>query len=175
MPKKPSAKAASKRADQYMLRFPDGMRDRLAKLAGANGRSMNAEVLEAVEKHLEGSDRITQIWEFIEKHRENTEAIPRIWAAVENIEIYLERSADGESPAGLRMWRQHREHEAREAARPLITADQAKKIRALIESPTDETRLLKVLKVSSVEEIRNFDRVISILEQRRRSKEDPPS
>jgi hypothetical protein len=56
-----------------------------------------------------------------------------------------------------------------------INADQAKKIRALIESPTDETRLLKVLKVSSVEEIRNFDRVISILEQRRRSKEDPPS
>jgi predicted DNA-binding protein len=174
MPKKSSRKVASKRADQYMLRFSEGMRDRLAKLAGANGRSMNAEILEAIEKHLEGTDRITQIWQFVEKHRENIEALPRIWAAVENIEIYLERSAEGESPAGLRMWRQHKEHQARVASLPPISAEQAAVIRRLIqETEADEARLLKLLGAPTVEEIKDFDRVVSILEQRRRA--DPPA
>lgn len=31
--------------DQYMMRFPDGMRDEVAAAAKANGRSMNAEII----------------------------------------------------------------------------------------------------------------------------------
>lgn len=32
-------------ADKYVLRLPDGMRDKLTKLAKANNRSMNAEIV----------------------------------------------------------------------------------------------------------------------------------
>ncbi|MGX1587351.1 Arc family DNA-binding protein [Brevundimonas diminuta] len=34
--------------DQYMLRLPDGMRDRIRAAAEANGRSMNAEIVAAL-------------------------------------------------------------------------------------------------------------------------------
>lgn len=39
--------------DQYMLRLPDGMRDRIAELAKASGRSMNAEIVARLERSLE--------------------------------------------------------------------------------------------------------------------------
>lgn len=32
-------------ADKYVLRMPDGMRDKITALAKANGRSMNAEIV----------------------------------------------------------------------------------------------------------------------------------
>jgi hypothetical protein len=35
----------SRTADQFLLRLPEGMRDRIRQAAEANGRSMNAEVL----------------------------------------------------------------------------------------------------------------------------------
>lgn len=38
--------------DKYILRFPEGMRDALKGLAKKNARSMNAEVLVALERHL---------------------------------------------------------------------------------------------------------------------------
>jgi hypothetical protein len=50
------------------------------------------------------------------------------------------------------------------------------KIRALIrETEQDEDRLLKVLKASSVEDIKEFDRAMGLLEGSRRSKENPPA
>lgn len=36
--------------DRYIVRFPDGMRDRLAEAARANGRSMNAEIVARLEQ-----------------------------------------------------------------------------------------------------------------------------
>lgn len=36
--------------DRYMLRLPDGMRDRIKAAAEANNRSMNAEIVAALEK-----------------------------------------------------------------------------------------------------------------------------
>ncbi|MCF3642911.1 Arc family DNA-binding protein [Rhizobium sp. TRM95111] len=42
--------------DQYMLRFPDGMRDRLKATAEQNGRSMNAEIITRLEASLAGAD-----------------------------------------------------------------------------------------------------------------------
>ena len=172
MPKKSGANVAAKRADQYMLRFPHGMRDRLAKLAGANGRSMNAELLEAVEKHLQGSDRTTQIWEFLEKHRENIETISEIWRGLENLE-YEVRPLIEERDYAARI-RAQSEHRTRVANLPAITAEQAAVIRRLIqETGANEERLLELLEASSVEEIKEFDRVVSILEQRRRA--NPPA
>lgn len=70
--KKATKKIAAKNADQYMLRFPEGMRDQLAALAEANGRSMNTEVIAALERHLQrGSDieqleaKLDRLWAFV--------------------------------------------------------------------------------------------------------------
>lgn len=89
MAKKPVKKIASKNADQYMLRLPSGLRDQVAKLAGENGRSMNTEIIEAIEKHLERVNRVTAIGQFIDKHRENIELLDNIWAAIIDVEDRL--------------------------------------------------------------------------------------
>jgi len=86
MAKKILKKIAAKDADQYMLRLPPGLRDRIASRAAQNGRSMNTEIVEAIEKYLEGSDRMTRVWEFIEKHREHIEEINYIADAVRVLE-----------------------------------------------------------------------------------------
>src|SRR5208282_1880134 len=39
----------SEKQDRLIVRFPDGMRDRIAALAKANKRSMNAEVISMIE------------------------------------------------------------------------------------------------------------------------------
>lgn len=39
------AASSSSRQDQYILRFPDGMRDRIKDAAERNFRTMNAEIL----------------------------------------------------------------------------------------------------------------------------------
>ncbi|OXS89933.1 hypothetical protein B7H01_19870 [Pandoraea apista] len=43
-------KAPSRTADQFVVRFPDGMRDRIASAAKDSGRSMNAEIVARLEK-----------------------------------------------------------------------------------------------------------------------------
>lgn len=40
----------SDKQDKFMLRFPDGMRDRIREEAEANGRSMNAEIIHRLEQ-----------------------------------------------------------------------------------------------------------------------------
>lgn len=45
-------KIAAKGADQYMLRLPRGLRNRVARRAVENGRSINTEIVDAVQKHL---------------------------------------------------------------------------------------------------------------------------
>ena len=69
-------KIAAKNADQYLLRLPDGLKDRVAQRAAENGRSMNTEIVTAIERYLTDADRITQLWEFFEKHKETIEALP---------------------------------------------------------------------------------------------------
>lgn len=39
----------SRKLDQYIVRFPDGMRDRLKAVAAENGRSLNAEIIARLE------------------------------------------------------------------------------------------------------------------------------
>lgn len=41
--------------DKYVLRMPDGMRDRIKRAAEKNNRSMNAEILARLEMTLDGS------------------------------------------------------------------------------------------------------------------------
>jgi predicted DNA-binding protein len=98
--------------DRIIVRLPEGMRERIAERAATNGRSMTAEVVEAIEKHLEGADRMTRVWEFIEKHRENVEALDRVWDAVEDLEHRVEK-IDGDGSGVLTEWRYKKEDEAR--------------------------------------------------------------
>lgn len=40
-------------ANQYVVRFPDGLRDQIKALAKANRRSMNAEIIVALEARMQ--------------------------------------------------------------------------------------------------------------------------
>jgi Arc-like DNA binding dprotein len=166
--------------DRIIVRLPDGLRDQLAAFAEANGRSMTAEVVAAIQEHLRGATRIAQLWDFFERHRQNIELIeqhrpdieliPIVRRSVENLELFAQEAND-EFPSSLRNFRMYKEREAREAALPPITDEQAKQIRALIkEAEMDEALLLKIFKAPSVEEIRDFDRVISALMGRIRNR-----
>lgn len=44
-----STKPPSRTAEQFVVRLPEGMRDRIAELAKQNGRSMNAEIVQRLE------------------------------------------------------------------------------------------------------------------------------
>jgi hypothetical protein len=158
MAKKPVGKMVGKRADQYMLRLPPGLRDSVARRAAENGRSMNTEIIEAIEKHLRDADRVTQLWEVFDKHRENIEALDLIMGAVKGLERAVGDLTEGAFYGRLTGTREAAEREAREASKPPITAEQAAIIRGLIkETGADEAKLLALLRASSIEEIRDFE------------------
>ena len=46
----------SRTSDKFILRLPDGMRDDLKRIAKANGRSMNSEIIERLSASLKGDD-----------------------------------------------------------------------------------------------------------------------
>lgn len=46
-------KFPSQLQDKFTVRFPEGMRDKIAEKAKENNRSMNAEIILALEKYLE--------------------------------------------------------------------------------------------------------------------------
>jgi hypothetical protein len=45
----------SRTADQYIVRFPEGLRDKIKALAKANRRSMNAEIVFALEERMQAA------------------------------------------------------------------------------------------------------------------------
>jgi hypothetical protein len=79
MAKEPTT-PAGRGSDQFVIRFPEGMRDRIAKLAAENGRSMNAELIDRLEKSMVDSDDI--------KNLENT--VARLWDRIDTIREILE-------------------------------------------------------------------------------------
>lgn len=46
---------------QYMLRLPVALRERVKARAADNGRSMNTEVIAAIERHLVASNRLDEL------------------------------------------------------------------------------------------------------------------
>ena len=42
--------------DQYTLRLPDGLRDRIKAAAAANGRSMNTEIIASLQAAMDGEE-----------------------------------------------------------------------------------------------------------------------
>jgi predicted DNA-binding protein len=179
MPKGSKVASKTKRAvdsihdrDRIIVRLPDGMRDQLGNLAEANGRSMTAEVVAAIERHLKSVDRVTQIWETLKKYEQDIEDISLIRQAVLNLEGAMGNVGEDSEFYGIlrRNFDMRREAE-RMAKLPTITAEQVAHIRALIkETGVPEEKLLKYLKVSSIEEIKDFERAVAALEARRRHK-----
>ncbi|WP_211097475.1 Arc family DNA-binding protein [Burkholderia sp. LS-044] len=81
----PSTGPVGRESDKFMLRFPDGMRDRIAESAKKNGRSMNAEIVSRLDVSLNSSADIVsqkllrEIRLYEEKHGINFgEAIERL-------------------------------------------------------------------------------------------------
>lgn len=62
----------SSKQDQYMIRFPDGMRDMVKAAAETNGRSMNAEIIERLAASFASDDslhyKLDAILERLERH-----------------------------------------------------------------------------------------------------------
>jgi predicted DNA-binding protein len=172
MGKKSIRKIAAKDADQYMLRLPPGLRDRLARRAAENGRSMNTEIVEAIEQHLTGADRVTQLWEFYEKHQENIETIPVILSAILAIEANVPNPEDADIPPPrvLSHWHWQREmkkEDAYVASLPLVTPEQVQIIKALLKgTDSDEKRFLRIVGASRIEDIRGFERAASCVGER---------
>jgi predicted DNA-binding protein len=67
MAKQTASTRPGRGADQFIVRMPDGMRDRIAALARVNGRSMNAEIVAALERYIQDEDSIPMLWDRIEK------------------------------------------------------------------------------------------------------------
>ncbi|MDP1542420.1 MAG: Arc family DNA-binding protein [Polycyclovorans sp.] len=51
----------SDKQDKFMLRLPDGMRDKLKEAATAAGRSMNAEIVQRLEQSFDPEARVIQL------------------------------------------------------------------------------------------------------------------
>jgi hypothetical protein len=160
-------RTAVREGDQYLLRLPPGMRERLEQRAAANGRAMAAEVIEAIEKHLTSADRVTQLWETFAKHQENIEAIPVILSAIREIESCLESYTD--SPSALYRWEEGKRYNAYVATLPLVTADQVQTIRALLkETGVDEETLLGAMGAPRIEDIK-FEPAMKYVGERMRN------
>ena len=55
------AKPPSKTAPQFVLRYSPEMRDKIARLAKANGRSINSELIALLERALSHGDQVEQL------------------------------------------------------------------------------------------------------------------
>lgn len=69
----------SDKQEQYIVRFPDGMRDRIKDAAAANKRSMNAEIIHRLQDSLDFDD--------YEKARER---LPRPEDEAERLALFAE-------------------------------------------------------------------------------------
>jgi len=71
-------------SDQFVLRLPDGMRDRIKAAAERNNRSMNAEIVATLEVHFPEPTQLTEL------QRSLDAAIDQLYSASEE-EIFLKK------------------------------------------------------------------------------------
>jgi len=65
------ADLTNRNSDKFMLRLPDGMRDRIKAAADLNGRSMNAEIIQTLEEEypITASDpEIMEIYQILTRY-----------------------------------------------------------------------------------------------------------
>lgn len=58
-------------SEKFMLRFPDGMRDRVREEAEINSRSMNAEIIHRIQRTLDMDDYVPKV----NAHEDKTELV----------------------------------------------------------------------------------------------------
>ncbi len=80
----------SEQQDRLIVRFPDGMRDRIATLAKANGRSMNAEIISMIETWFSQTERPTDK----EQKTDLVQEIRELRCAIEKFQTEFEEMRD---------------------------------------------------------------------------------
>lgn len=80
------SKYPSQTQDKFTVRFPDGMRDEIAKRAEANGRSMNSEIVQILQDALNNDD-ISNIEDYDKPTSDDfKKAARRMFIAIEEFE-----------------------------------------------------------------------------------------
>lgn len=79
-------------ADKYVVRFPDGMRDRIAEAAKANNRTMNAEIVARLEASFEPKAEVA--WSLRVDARANNVAIETTRSHLFAVQSQLDRLTD---------------------------------------------------------------------------------
>lgn len=67
------AKITTQAGEKYIVRFPEGMRDRIAEAAKASNRSMNAEIVERLQTSLSLESQVVEIKAAASAERSRTE------------------------------------------------------------------------------------------------------
>lgn len=70
-----------------MLRLPDGMRERLKDIAAQNKRSMNAEIVQALEFHLSSEEYATELDKAREQWLSDPDFAPQDYPELTNPEL----------------------------------------------------------------------------------------
>jgi len=95
-------KTTGRDSDKFMLRFPDGMRDRIADAAKANNRTMNAEIVARLEVSFIPSARNADAWTEVARieaeHAAASNLYGGISAQLEHARKALENSLAANAP-----------------------------------------------------------------------------
>lgn len=88
-----SDKFPSQKQDKFTVRFPDGMRDKIAEIAKKNNRSMNSEIILALEEYIKSKNKIDST-SYSNKLFDFEKAIRDIEKAVRDIAIKFHETLD---------------------------------------------------------------------------------
>lgn len=131
----------SRKLDQYIVRFPDGMRDKLKNAAKDNKRSMNAEIVERLERSFESEETISYLQDLLAKARreilryEDQKPQPSEAKADADAFIYVLLDANGLPISWDEIWEHLRA--IRKAGKLNITRQSARIVNANMVSSSD--------------------------------------
>ena len=74
----PPAKPPGRGSPQFVLRYTPEMRDKVARLAKANGRSINAELIALLDRALEHGDAVEQLQQSMGEIFDRVEKLERL-------------------------------------------------------------------------------------------------
>ena len=84
----------SETQERFIVRLPDGMRDRIAETAKTNGRSMNSEIVSRLWESFEGSPELERLREMLETEAKTADAL-RHELYLKTAELELHQRASG--------------------------------------------------------------------------------
>lgn len=83
----------SEKLDQYMLRFPDGMRERLKEEAAKNNRSLNAEIIARLEGSFEAEEKLSGLTNALVAQERHSRTLAEIQEAYAEMALILGSAA----------------------------------------------------------------------------------